>query len=389
MDSIPIDIVLEICSRLPTKSIARCRFVSKLWESIFCRPDFTESFLTMSSSRPRLLFAIQEVQNSDWFFFSSPQPHNLYENKASLVVAADFHLKHSKDMSWLHFCGYASGLICCCNRKWISEEKEDRVHVICNPSTGQCASLPKLRTNRESRSFLGFDPIDKEFKVLSTADYRILTLRTMNKSWRKIQCSFSHYPYSDAICINGVLYYLAHIEEDSSSVIVCFDVRSETYKFIESEGPYAKLINYMGKLCGIRFGGRWGTIKLHVWILEDAEKLECSTYDYTLHDDKFYVDSSEYFVAGVTATGEIVLSMKDTSQPFYVIYYNPKRNTLQGVEIKGFGDEFNAGNNEVYVFVDHVEALETTSSRAHMEQDRGIRFESINQFDALHLVDDD
>ncbi|XP_023632644.1 F-box protein At1g31080-like [Capsella rubella] len=86
-DSIPIDLILEILSRLPAKSIKKFQCVSKLWRSLLCKPYFTELFLTRSSSRPRLLIGVK--QDSEWFLFSSPQP----QNPSSPVVSADSHMK--------------------------------------------------------------------------------------------------------------------------------------------------------------------------------------------------------------------------------------------------------------------------------------------------------
>ncbi|ESQ33726.1 hypothetical protein EUTSA_v10009370mg [Eutrema salsugineum] len=264
-DSIPIDLISEIFSRLPAKSVAR------------------------SSARPRLLFALN--QDHEWSFFSSPQPQNPDE-KSSLVVAAGFRVKiHGH--SWTEFWGYAF------------------VHLICNPSTGQCASLPKLRTYGRSHSFLGFDPIDKQFKVLFNAydNHRILTFGIGKLSWRNIQCPIPiTIGYSKGMCINGY---------DSAD--------------------------------------RNGTLKLRLRVLEDVEKQKWSKYVYTLSDDKF-VDLRRVTIAGVTATGEIVLSMRYASKPFYVLYFNPERSTHQSVEIQGFGEYYDE-NCSVKVFVDHVEDL--------------------------------
>lgn len=38
-------------------------------------------------------------------------------------------------------------------------------------------------------------------------------------------------------------------------------------------------------------------------------------------------------VVGMTATGDIVLSMKDASKPFFVLYLNIERSTLQRVTV--------------------------------------------------------
>ncbi|XP_018462414.1 F-box protein DOR-like [Raphanus sativus] len=69
---IPIELItIEIFSRLPLKSIARCRCVSKRWASILGRQDFTDLFFTKSLARPKLLFASHK--GSEILFFSSPQ----------------------------------------------------------------------------------------------------------------------------------------------------------------------------------------------------------------------------------------------------------------------------------------------------------------------------
>lgn len=52
-----------------------------------------------------------------------------------------------------------------------------------------------------------------------------------------IQCPLNLDRYKLSICINGVLYYLAFSSSDSSHapVLVCFDMRSEKFKFIDAD----------------------------------------------------------------------------------------------------------------------------------------------------------
>ncbi|CAF2043901.1 unnamed protein product, partial [Brassica napus] len=331
MNSIPPDLSYEIFSRLSTKTIARCRCVSKLWRSILRSADFTELFLTKSSARPSLLFALKRATN-EFHFYSSPQIH-IQNEKSSL--AAYCKLKLPDDMQ-LIFYSHASGL------------------------TGH-------------KSFLGFDPIDKVFKVVSPIAGRSpygcihnnLTLGTGEMRWRKIQCSLSHCPDSSGgICINGALYYLA-TGRDYTSYVVCFDVRSENFKFIQADFMVYKarsLINYKGKLGVIIWtghnsgylGGEIGlnrTHELHIWVLEDVVKHDWSEYAYTLPDDKFgYTGRRVSFVsvAGVTATGEIVLYCDFGA----IFYFHPERNTIQRVQLQGFEN-----HDRVYAFVNHVDDL--------------------------------
>ncbi|KAL1222195.1 F-box protein [Cardamine amara subsp. amara] len=374
LELIPTDLIMEIFSRLPSKSIARFRSVSKLWSSMLHSPYFTKLFMTRSLACPRLLFAVE--YRDEWLFYSSAQPQNLYEKK-SLVVAPDYHTKFRGQTNQDEMCTYASGLFYFHN--FILTPKEDKVPMICNPITGQYVTLPNPSNDSDSTSYLGFDPIDKQFKVLAEGypnHHKILKLGTGKVRWRKnFQCPRYNRP-CDGICINGVLYYLAlkdggddddddddndDDDADDDDVIVCFDVKSEKFKFIESEYIefFGQLINYNGKLCGIELvnGDADDSIELRMWVLEDIEKQKWSKYIYTLRENKID-DFNSLYVVGVTITGEIVLAMSYSYiyKPFYVFYFNPERNTLIKVEIQGFGANLKTGA-QVYTFVDYVEDL--------------------------------
>ncbi|KAL0708524.1 hypothetical protein Bca4012_074950 [Brassica carinata] len=134
---IPIELTIEIFSRLPLKSIARCRCVSKHWASILLRPDFTDLFFTKSLARPKLLFALPK--ESEFLFFSSPQPR---EN-TSLPITVDHHV------SVHHIASPLNGFFCISYDRILKESetitrKKQRVTVICNPSTRQSFTLPKV-----------------------------------------------------------------------------------------------------------------------------------------------------------------------------------------------------------------------------------------------------
>ncbi|CAA0258558.1 unnamed protein product [Arabidopsis thaliana] len=372
-NSIPIDLIIEIVSRSTAKSVARCHCVSKQWRAIFRRKYFIELFLRRSKARPRILFVVQDGEWSEWSFLSLPQPQY-----SSLVVeSADFHMKNfSAGISGYNYFTYASGLIYFESMRFPKED-EDEKPVLCDPLTGKYVILPEPRVFG-MYSYLGFDPVHKEFKVLfmTTPDYiaskdldhYILTLGTGEFKWRTIQCPFTHEPLWTRICINGVLYYSA-MNSDGNYVIVCFDVRSEKFKLVDTKcrSEFNGLINYKGKLCGImlKYAYHGGfPIKLRMRVLDDVEKEEWSTYVYTLCDDDD--DESEVVkvkvthnlsVVGMIATGDIVLFMKFASNPFYVFYFNPERNSLQvqSVEIQGLGA--NPDRIACNAFVDYVEDL--------------------------------
>ncbi|CAA7023580.1 unnamed protein product [Microthlaspi erraticum] len=274
-ETISTDLITEILLRLPGKSVARCRCVSKLWNST--------------------------LRDSELCFYSAPQGES----------------SSSPDI----------------------RERKETALVICKPSTGQLLPLPKVKTNT---SFLGFDPTDQEFKVLTITgggfEHRVLTLGTRKLEWRRIECGIGrHCPNrnSDGICINGGVYYKAW-DDHSGRVIVCFDVRLEKCRVINAaEGinlNCGALINFKGKLGVFTEESRI----FELWVLEDAERHEWSKNVLPLPLSKIVAGEAMIYMVGVAGgTDEVVWWPRSVCAPFYVDYYNMERNTFKRVEIKG------------------------------------------------------
>ncbi|KAL0722669.1 hypothetical protein Bca4012_037268 [Brassica carinata] len=237
-EPIPVDLIIEIVSRLPEKSVARCRCVSKFWASILSRQEFTETFLARSLARPQLLFACL-MDNGKLFFFSSPQPQNTDENSS---VTANYHMNLPCER--IYTVRHISGLVYIREHRILNGSKHVLVWKICNPITGQCFTLPEVKPHKGYswiRTFFGYDPIEKQVKVLTITwehegdnaisnEHHVLTLETDKVSWRRIECGTPHSPSHDGVCISGVLYYKASEKAFSNaSMIVCFDVRSEPF----------------------------------------------------------------------------------------------------------------------------------------------------------------
>ncbi|CAN7061500.1 unnamed protein product [Brassica rapa subsp. trilocularis] len=364
----PVDLIMEIFSRLPVKSIATCRCVSKTWSSVLRRQDFTELFLSRSRTLPKLLLAYQK--DGDLFFFSAPQPQNPDENSSPVV--ATYRMKLSFDAYFRNGAfginGLDHGLV----------GLSGRTHsVICNPSTGQ--SLPFTRAKTRSMSLFGYDPIDKQVKVLSmwgakfsgllnvvAEEYQVLTLGTENPSWRTIDCGCILSYYSQHVrqkCINGVLYYLSTDMSTETTVLVCFDVRSEKFSFVKvktfvTEGT---MINYDGKLGFLRAGKSVCAYResriVNLWVLEDIEKQEWSERTFVLPAlwEDVVVSAILGFV-GMTRTNEIVMRpLSILPIPLYLFFFNTERNTVVRIAIQGMDvSEY----DKVHIFLDHVDNVE-------------------------------
>ncbi|XP_056851685.1 F-box protein DOR-like [Raphanus sativus] len=255
---------------------------------------------------------------------------------------------------------------------------------ICNPSTGQCFTLPEAkRRERFSwiRTFLGYDPIEKQVKVLTITGghggdnaifdehHQVLTISETDKmSWRRIECGTSHSPVSDGVCISGVLYYKAykHYFPNARMMIVCFDVRSEKYSFVRvtesslgAMEPETSLINYKGRLASLemkRSFGEEASTSFDLWVPQDSGKLEewsKHTYKFPMSRNEAIQDNKLYFSV-VTGKNEIVLFPRKVSHPFYVLYYNLERKTSRRVEIRGLKE---LKGKKVFAYLDHIEDL--------------------------------
>ncbi|KAL0710567.1 hypothetical protein Bca4012_017545 [Brassica carinata] len=364
---LPIDLVMEILSRLPVKSIGRCCCVSKLWAPILRLPYFLELFSTRSSGRPHMLFAYRG--KGEVLFFSSPQPQNSDENSSSYVTA-NYLSSVSHDGSLCYISGPVHGLVCLTFR----DKENSKEHLICNPSTGQTFTLPQvgkmvgLRSPFKAVSILWYDPIDKKGKVLFMEQYfdhyfvlkhQVMTLGTQKLEWRKTKCCTPHRSYHKEICINGVLYYRAVHAYTDSPIIVCFDFRSEEFSSIEVETTFkealisGQYINYNGKFglllsqgCGYADGA---SSSFELMVIGDMEKQEWSTHKYVVpHTWKNMVREVLRFV-GFIGTNTIVLS-----HPSYIIYYNIENNIIVKVGILGLEG---LKCYDVFTFVDYVEDL--------------------------------
>ncbi|ESQ55112.1 hypothetical protein EUTSA_v10026850mg, partial [Eutrema salsugineum] len=356
---IPGDILIDIFSRVPGKSVARFRCVSKFWASLLRRPDFTELFLTKSLARPRLFFNVRV--NGKSLFYSSPQPQNPDEN--SCLVATRYNTPYPEYFPYDMFCNSSiCGLVLLCG--W----SRMNVWVICNPATGEFLTLPKVKIQNKheklSQMYLGYDPIGKQFKVLCMTSsggdderpntHQVLTSKSGKRFWRRIEQRFRLYDRMDGeVCINGVLYFGgARFGQPS---VVCFDVRSEKFSFIntneemgEELGIFAwTLFNYKGKV-GIH---DWNGNDHHLvcWVLEDAVNHKWSKHKHVLPD---VVNENMMFV-GMTSTGDIMWSLYNVV-PSNLYIYSMERKTITSLNIQGeeFKDDYIG-----QIFVDYVENM--------------------------------
>ncbi|CAH2072416.1 unnamed protein product [Thlaspi arvense] len=282
-DAVPLDLVTEVLNRLPARSVARFMLVSKSWARIIRSKCFIGRFPFGSLTQPlRLLMAFNHQDRktghqSCRFFYSSSLSSSSSIPTSFLSTITWPHQRYSR-VEYPTYC--VKGLVC------VGE-------TVCNPCSGKFITLPSFNPGISIRveRFFGYDPVNDEYKVLLMrktfkgrsadpwSDFGVFTLGAKQESWRAIDCSVPHRPYSRGVCIDGAVYYIAHTGTEQKSV-VRFDLRSEKFDIFarvsevigDSYGfvPMT-LINYYGKVA-IQPDRRDCTIHLFVF---EAGKQNC------------------------------------------------------------------------------------------------------------------
>uniref|UniRef100_A0A0D3B283 F-box domain-containing protein n=1 Tax=Brassica oleracea var. oleracea TaxID=109376 RepID=A0A0D3B283_BRAOL len=275
--TIPFDLIIEILSLLPGKSLFRFQSVSKQWFSTIRSKFFVDLFQTRSKSRPRLLLTLYLRDAEEQFIFSAPEHTD--DDKSSSSVMARYDMPISAP-GYNLTSGSVNGFVCF---RGVS------CHTIAvyNPTTRQIVKLPDVTPNgRYMYACLGYDPVEDQYKVLCVMmfgserqdmqpEHFVCTVSSSQKQeWRKIEnptgvdyrCIFGDK------CIDGALYY----EVGRQSRIVSVD--------------YSCTENLMT-----------------LWVLEDVEKQEWSSMMFVLPSKWEDLPETDVVSKGLIHTGELMV----------------------------------------------------------------------------------
>ncbi|CAG7879742.1 hypothetical protein BRARA_C01018 [Brassica rapa] len=341
--TIPLDLIIEILSLLPAKSLLQFQSVSKLWFSTIRSKTFVDSFLTRSKNRPRLLFTFYLKNSWEKFLFSAPE----YDDDKSSSVLARYDMTIS-DLD--EICGSVNGFVCF--RSVVSSKPVcNNKTTVYNPTTRQIMKLPDVTSGRRYvDALIAYDTVEDQYKVFCVKmfdrktqqqqEHFVCTVSSSQKQeWRKIENTTGG-SYKCVllghIFIDGALYY--RIDQ---SRIVRFDVRAEKIEIIKtpkeshvSVAYDSALIDYNGKLG--RLVGSCANNLVTLWVLEDVEKQEWSSMTHavpyqcgSIHRDRVFVVCEAGIHAGVTMMFRL---------PFRVCYYDLNKKNIREVEIRGMED---------------------------------------------------
>uniref|UniRef100_A0A0E0IKR7 F-box domain-containing protein n=1 Tax=Oryza nivara TaxID=4536 RepID=A0A0E0IKR7_ORYNI len=277
---IPDDVMFNILSWLPSKSLIRFKSVCKAWHAMISSPCFTDAHLECSKRNPSILMVPGAYEKQEDG-----------ENIAFMMVLYKYH--GGKTMELVHMQNFPLGIGVWtrpvhCNGLLLIPTMNLEM-MICNPSTRQIVFLPKVSGNicTGTRAGFGFDPHSNKYKVARSSyqrdsetqelvcKFEVLTLGT--NAWR--QTEDPPYPI-DALTpvhVKGAIYWIvcSSLCPDPPNAFLRFCLTDEKFSLFPCPPSNVKSVRFTeveGELCCACFFSE--TLALEIWNCSGGQNLE-------------------------------------------------------------------------------------------------------------------
>ncbi|XP_074273800.1 F-box protein CPR1-like [Silene latifolia] len=288
--TLPFDIITNILTRLPSKTLIRSKSVSKQWYSLINSPNFINLHLTqtlISQNSPNLMIAqhsissvaISDENNPNFHSIELNHPlkhlcksHNLPER----IIDDNRHITSYHRKLFPQILGSINGVVC------ISMYDKSSV-VLYNPSTKTHRFIPPFnpspntnprsetnpdRTTINSVVFgFGFDSVSGDYKVLRMIDthknnvlvYRERSVYSLkNDSWKCVTDPTMMGQFilrsSMVVCFNeGLHFIVVDTKSNYKFKVKCFNLSTETFSIFDLpnlDGRCSKVTCVMSELGG-------------------------------------------------------------------------------------------------------------------------------------------
>ncbi|KAF7813722.1 F-box/kelch-repeat protein [Senna tora] len=234
---LPDELIEEILSRLPVRSLLIFRCVCKSWKSLISDPYFVRKHLHLSTLNPN--FSHHRIVLSSTtaeFILKSCCVNSLFNNPSTICDDLSYPVKNK----FRH-----DGIIGSCHGLLCFAIKGECV-LLWNPSIRVSKKSPPLGNNWRPGCYtafgLGYDYLTDDYKVVAVfcdpnvyfSETKVKVYSMASNSWRKIQdFPFGVTPYQNSgKFVSGCLNWAANCSAGSTSlwVIVSLDLQKETYR---------------------------------------------------------------------------------------------------------------------------------------------------------------
>ncbi|PSS05964.1 F-box protein [Actinidia chinensis var. chinensis] len=348
-DNLPSDVLIEILTRLPVKSLVLFSCVCKHWYTLITNPVFISTHLNRSHNQ--LLFV------RHYNMFQEMERYALHFPSESYGEYAELECPVKSVNEYFRILGSCNGLIC------LSDDYSTHTDtiVIWNPSVRRSVTLPKPGFPHATQGTcllgFGFDALSNDYKVVrivyehnvpDDSYYRlppnveIYALSTGN--WRSISGASPNYVmyrfFPLPALMNGAVHWVANGQGNSSSVhnlVAAFDMCDEVFREIMMpddlvETEVLKLsISVLGtSLALIQYEKIWQSEYCWVWMMKEYGAAESWTRLFTI-DMRFGIRKVVGF-----QNNQVLLSARIKG----LILYDPKSQQVEYLGIHGTNRSF-------------------------------------------------
>ncbi|KAJ4839522.1 hypothetical protein Tsubulata_019024 [Turnera subulata] len=262
--NLPEEIIVEIFSRLPAKSLGRFRCVCKLWLSIISSAQFAKTHLelalqnkTLYSERQRLILSSHSLYSVDGEVVGCGYGDRIVAVELEHPLKADPTLSDSKDYyfkvsededdnpvmvrvdvlpstNWFEILGSCNGLVCI--------GMDEGTFFLFNPTTRKFKRIPTTEESLPGSPLgsvvgnahgFGFDSVSDDYKLVRIDVDVILVYSLRTDSWRVVgNFPYEHYLIDSGVFLNGAIHWVVSIEEEErgKSVVIVFDLADEIFR---------------------------------------------------------------------------------------------------------------------------------------------------------------
>ncbi|PSS24777.1 F-box protein [Actinidia chinensis var. chinensis] len=342
MPDFPIDVIVDILSRLPVKTLLRFRCVSKPWCALIDGRDFIKSHLQRSITTKNHLSLIVR----DCYLYS------VDFDSLDNAVELDHPLKC--DDFGTEVLGSCDGLVCLYNG-------EDNV-AIWNPSTRRYQKLPE--TEIEFPDYFtscqciiygfGYDPITDDYKVVrliqfygedvwDSFDSEVKVYSSRSNSWRRIKDFpyYLRYKRAYGVLVGSSLHWVVtrKLESNTANLVAAFDLGTEDYRLVTqpdflNKDFHLKVGELDGCLCMIC---NFCEVQVDVWVMKDDRVKDSWSKLFSISQPGVIRSFDFVTPLAYSKSGREVLMVQDNKK---LIWYDLELKKVKNINIRGIPDYF-------------------------------------------------
>nr|XP_027074291.1 putative F-box protein At5g52610 [Coffea arabica]XP_027074292.1 putative F-box protein At5g52610 [Coffea arabica]XP_027074293.1 putative F-box protein At5g52610 [Coffea arabica] len=367
---IPNDIIFDVLSRLPVKTLVRFCCICKFWQKLitsdhgFIQSQLQNSVKRLTGYENVLLSSCVGDSPQDFTCKEDPNSQPIKFSK-KLVTASEksagFRLYFKEDKFTMAGC--CDGVICFVQfSKHNFNVNLEFMIYLCNPALCQCRALPPGHYQGKFFSWdtivsFFFDPVIHDYKVVKIipkfSSFLVEIYSPSSNTWKPLSLKISPCPQhilQRPLVHKGFPYWISQSQQDSSHLVLnVLDITQEKIRRISFPDrvrlQYANLILFQGSLsvfgCNFKHQNE-------LWVMTEDKKGSISWTKQLVVPDISHAYPLSNRTTGITASGRQFISSLGAT----VHSYDPKNQKLE-MHTEMLLD----GWRQKYVVADYVASL--------------------------------